>query len=157
MKKASRGKINRYNRQSSSISLLIYVPFSTFGTAFERIPVRNNRIQLQDILRFQSLTVEKFQLHIEQCASNESVPYFCRQNIYFKIFFTTLLNLQYRFDFDKEFIDFLSTLEDDLNIELELSFDVIIFFKFKPRSIVMFFNDFYVYFNDIITGYWLHC
>ncbi len=31
------------------------------------------------------------------------------------------------FDFDEEFNDFLSTLEDNLDIELEVSFDVIVF------------------------------
>jgi hypothetical protein len=39
----------------------------------------------------------------------------------------TSLNLQYLFDFDAEFNGFLSTLEDNLDIELEVSFDVIVF------------------------------
>ncbi len=39
----------------------------------------------------------------------------------------TSLNLQYLFDFDEEFDGFLSTLEDNLDIEVEVSLDVIVF------------------------------
>jgi hypothetical protein len=83
------------------------------------------------------LAIEKFDLHIEQCASDESVRHSCRNDAYFEILIHSLLNLQYFFDFDEEFNDFLSTLEDNLDVKLEVSFDVICFFEFKFHRIIL--------------------
>jgi hypothetical protein len=75
----------------------------------------------RSIKYFPPLPIEKFDLQMEQWASCVSLRHSCKNDVYFKILIHSLLNLQYRLNFDEEFL-FLNLSTGNTDVELE-SFD----------------------------------